>query len=190
MRQRTKAPARRSRSGRRLCRSYPETASSELQYSESEARCAVDAGIGAVSEELPLRGVRGELRRPEERCRCLRVAPEAGEQVAPHRVERPKQHDVARGRVRVLGPACGRRSSGQTVDAHLEILVLTIRSDDRFDELGHRLNRGTLPDTDADPVIVRRRMNGEREPIRQASGDGFALSLREPRRIGDAVKLR
>jgi len=79
------------------------------------------------------------------------------------------------------------RSSGQTVDAHLEVLVLTERSDHRFDEFAHSFNGRTLPDTDADPVIVRSGMNRERESVRQTRGDRFVLSLREPLRIGDAV---
>jgi hypothetical protein len=45
---------------------------------------------GAVSEKVLFRGVRGQLRRLEERRRCLRVTPEAGKEVASHGVPTPR----------------------------------------------------------------------------------------------------
>src|SRR5579862_8783387 len=53
-----------------------------------------------------------------------------------------------------------RQLRGQAVDVHLEVFVLAVGSDDRFDELAHRTDGLALPDADPESMILGGRVNG------------------------------
>ena len=68
----------------------------------------------------------------------------------------------------------------QTVDLHLEVLVVTKGSDQTLNELAHRLHRLALPDADAETVIIGGSVDWQRDMRWKPRLERLFLSRLEP----------